>query len=278
MRATVHIPDLAHLQACRGHLHHQAQQLPPAGARPVTLAGRVGGWITPAAQNAVAGLPGVHIEPEAVHITAAARRSLAAVLEQLAHALNQAGLIRAWRNELLDVVAEGQHLAQMERGAMRPLGLLTQSVHLNAWTPDGRLWVARRALDKSTDPGLWDTLSGGLVAARETCAAALLRETHEEAGLPAAMLAGHSPLRTVLRMHRRLPEGYQVENVLLADCVLPAAAVPVNQDGEVIEFRCLNMTDLQSFLGRGVFTLEAELCILDSLQLRLHADRVAQAS
>ncbi len=225
----------------------------------------------------MAGLPGVHVEPEAVHVTAGARRSLDTVLEHMAQALNQAGLIRAWRNESLDVVAEGQRLACIERGAMRPLGLLTQSVHLNAWAPDGRLWVARRALDKSTDPGLWDTLSGGLVAAGETCATALLRETYEEAGLPAMMLDGCGPLRTVLRMHRRLPDGYQVENVLLADCVLPAGVVPVNQDGEVIEFRCLDLAGLWSCLEGGVFTLEAELCILDSLQRRL-ADPVAQAS
>ncbi len=261
------------LQTRNARLVRRAQQLPPAGARPVTIAGRVGGWIGPIAQTAVADLPGVHIEPEAVHFTAAptARLSLDAVLREVALALRDAGCIRAWRDELLDVMAEGQTLARIERGAVRPLGLLTQAVHLNGWSPDGRLWVARRALNKSTDPGLWDTLSGGLVAAGEDPESALLRETFEEAGLPAVALAAHGPLRTVLRMHRRLGDGYQVENVLLSDCVLDAGVAPRNLDGEVLEFRCLAMPELWDMIVRGAFTLEAELAILDSLRHRLKA-------
>jgi 8-oxo-dGTP pyrophosphatase MutT (NUDIX family) len=254
-------------------LVRRAQQLPPSGARPVTVAGRVGGWIGPAALAAVADLPGVHVEPEAVHFTAApaARLNLDAVLRGAALALRDAGCIRAWRDELLDVVAEGRPLGRIERGAVRPLGLLTQAVHLNGWSPDGRLWVARRALNKSTDPGLWDTLSGGLVAAGEDSESALLRETLEEAGLPAVALAAHGPLRTVLRMHRRLEDGYQVENVLLSDCVLDAGASPRNMDGEVLEFRCLSMPELWDMIVHGAFTLEAELAVLDSLRHRLRA-------
>lgn len=270
MDATSAAFTLDDLQARNARLVRRAQQLPPAGARPATIAGRVGGWIGPAALSAVAGLPGVHVEPEAVHFTAApaARLNLDAVLRSVALALRDAGCIRSWRDELLDVMAEGRSLGCIERGAVRPLGLLTQAVHLNGWTPDGRLWVARRALNKSTDPGLWDTLAGGLVAAGEDPESALLRETQEEAGLPAVALAAHGPLRTVLRMHRRLEDGYQVENVLLSDCVLDAGAVPQNQDGEVLEFRCLAMQDLWDMIVHGAFTLEAELAILDSLRHR----------
>ncbi|CAM5187099.1 8-oxo-dGTP pyrophosphatase MutT (NUDIX family) OS=Castellaniella defragrans OX=75697 GN=HNR28_000190 PE=4 SV=1 [Castellaniella defragrans] len=259
------------LVARSARLVRRAQQLPPAGARPVTVAGRVGGWIAPRALAAIRDLPGVDVENEAVHFrpAAAERLGLDAVCQGVAQSLQSAGCIRAWRDELVDVVAEGRTLARIERGAVRPLGLLTQAVHLNGWAPDGRLWVARRAFDKSTDPGLWDTLSGGLVAAGEAVESALLRETHEEAGLPAVALAAHGPLRTVLRMRRRLDDGYQVENILLSDCVLDEAAVPRNLDGEVLEFRCLNLTQLWDMITHGAFTLEAELCILDSLQRRL---------
>ena len=261
------------LRARNARLVRRAQQLPPAGARPVTMAGRVAGWIGPVALDAVAALPGVHVEPEAVHFTAApaARLPLDAVLRTVALALRDAGCIRAWRGELLDVMAEGRPLARIERGAVRPLGLLTQAVHLNGWSADGRLWVARRALDKSTDPGLWDTLAGGLVAAGEPIESALLRESYEEAGLPAVALAAHGPLRTVLRMHRRLDDGYQVENVLNSDCVLAEGTVPRNLDGEVLEFRCVAMPELWDMIQHGAFTLEAELAILDSLRHRLPA-------
>jgi 8-oxo-dGTP pyrophosphatase MutT (NUDIX family) len=122
---------------------------------------------------------------------------------------------------------------------------------------------------------LWDTLSGGLVSAGEELETALLRETYEEAGLPAVALADHAPLRTVVRMHRRLPDGYQVENVLVSDCVLDAGAVPRNLDGEVMEFRCVAAGPLQDLLAQGAFSLEAELCVLDSLRHRLQDPLVA---
>ncbi|WP_322995961.1 NUDIX hydrolase [Castellaniella sp.] len=269
--------SLEELMARRARLVRRAQQLPPVGARPVTVAGRVAGWVSPAVLDAIAQHPGVHVEPEAAHLmpVPAQRLGMDAVLREIAVIMRDAGQIRSWRNELLDVIAEGRVLAHIERGAVRPLGLLTHAVHLSAWAPDGRMWVARRSLDKSTDPGLWDTLSGGLVSAGEDPASALLRESHEEAGLAPVELAAHSPLRTVLRMHRRLPDGYQVETVHLSDCVLDAATAPASLDGEVMEFRCVDMGVLRDMITHGAFTLEAELCILDSLQHRLSAGQTA---
>lgn len=96
-----------------------------------------------------------------------------------------------------------------------------------------------------------------------------------KAGLAPVELAAHSPLRTVLRMHRRLPDGYQVETVHLSDCVLDAATAPASLDGEVMEFRCVDMGVLRDMITHGAFTLEAELCILDSLQHRLSAGQTA---
>lgn len=244
------------------------QQLPPVGSRPLTVAGRVAGWVTGKATLHISGMPGVRVEDEAVHINAlpARRLSLSCVLEKLAAGLQGTGCLRGWRNELLDVIGEGERLAVIERAAMRPLGLLTRAVHLNAWSPDGQLWVARRALDKHTDPGMWDTLVGGLAAAGETLDGSLLRESDEEAGLTPQNLVSRTPLRTILRMHRRLPEGYQVEEVLVSDCVLDATVVPFSNDGEVVEFRLLGVDDLWGMIEEGLFTCEAELTILDSLR------------
>ena len=252
-------------------LIRRIQQLPPPGSRPLTVSGRVCGWVTAKATSHLAGQLGVHIEPEAVHINApsAPRLTIDAVLARLAESLKDTGCLRGWRNELLDVVGEGKRLAVIERAAMRPLGLLTKAVHLNAWTPEGHLWVARRALDKSMDPGMWDTLVGGLACARETLDLSLLRESNEEAGLLPEHLGDRSPLRIILRMHRRLPEGYQVEDVLVSDCVLDETVVPHNLDGEVCEFRCVSIDELWSMLEANEFTLEAELVILEGLQKRI---------
>ncbi|MER1966760.1 DUF4743 domain-containing protein [Castellaniella sp. GW247-6E4] len=280
MTSSPTVPAQAELAARFARQLRRAQQLPLPGSRPLTVAARVAGWITPRATEVIAGLPGVHVEDEAAHITAAATRglNLNAVLLGIAEALRDARCLRAWRGELLDVVGEGRALARIERAAVRPLGLLTQAVHLNAWSPDGRLWIARRALDKPTDPGLWDTLAGGLVAAGEDQETALLRESHEEAGLRAVEIAAHGPLRVVLRMHRRLPEGYQVENLLLCDCVLDAAVAPANMDGEVCEIRCVPVAEVWDMISHGAFTLEAELAILDSLRARAAGAVPAMAS
>lgn len=253
------------------HLVARTQQLPPNGSRPLTVSGRVSGWITARATQVLQGLPGVDTEPEAVHLAAVPGRRLTldTVLSDIARTLNDAGCLRAWRNELLDVVGEGRRLGVIERAALRPLGLLTTAVHLNAWTPDGRLWIARRAFSKSTDPGLWDTLVGGLASAGEGPDAALLRESLEEAGLSPADMADRSSLRTILRMHRRLPEGYQVEDVLVSECVLGDGVVPRNQDGEVSEIAALPLDEIWSLACDGQFTLEAELVVLDCLLRRL---------
>jgi isopentenyldiphosphate isomerase len=261
----------AAIEERRAALLRALQQLPPNGSRPLTVSARVAGWVTAKATAALRGLPGVHVEDEAVHITASSspRLSLNAVLVRVAQALDEAGCIRTWRNEMLDVVGEGRRLAVIERGAVRPLGLLTRAVHLNAWTPQGDLWIARRAMTKGTDPGKWDTLVGGLAGAGEVLDTALVREASEEAGLSPEAMAGHSPLRVIVRLHKRLPEGYQVEDVLISECVLADDVVLANQDGEVSEFRRAGVEEVWALIRERAFTAEAELVLLEGMRSRL---------
>jgi len=251
------------------------QQLPQRGSRPLTVAGRVAGWIAARATDSIRGLPCVRVGAHAVHVCRADTPPvmLNDDLARIAENLRDAGCLRGWRNELLDVVAEDQAIAVLERAAMRPLGLLTRAVHLNAWTPHGDLWAAQRARTKPTDPGMWDTLVGGLCAAGESLYESLLRESDEEAGLAPADLAGCTPPRTILRMHKRLPEGMQVEDVILSECVLPASAAPANRDGEVSCIRALSPETLWRMIRDDAFTVEAELVILHSLLGRIHRGR-----
>src|ERR1035437_4708394 len=67
-------------------------------------------------------------------------------------------VVRQWRDEQLAIVdLQGEPLATVERGVVRPLGIATRAVHLVVRSPDGGFWVQQRALNKATDPGLWDT-------------------------------------------------------------------------------------------------------------------------
>lgn len=190
-------------------------------------------------------------------------------LNQLAGALHAAGLSDAWRNEQLAVHDQFDHLkGTVERAAVRPLGIGTLAVHLVGMAPDGRFWVQQRAHDKSENPGLWDTLVGGMVSAEDEADTALARETFEEAGLTLASL---KQLRRGGRLETRRPAagahgaGYVVENIDWFSCTVPEAMLPNNQDGEVAQFRLLAQTELVEAMQRGEFTLEAALVLAEAI-------------
>lgn len=186
--------------------------------------------------------------------------ALTASLAALADAMREAGVAHAWRDEQLAVPGPGGDLlGTVERAVVRPLGIATRAVHLVGLAPDGRHWVQQRALDKANDPGLWDTLMGGMVPASDTLAQALERETWEEAGLRLPQLC---ELRHLGQVRRRSPTGdvrggYVVEDIDWYGCVLPDGVLPANQDGEVAQFQCIAPGELRRRLLDGAFTLEA---------------------
>ena len=183
-------------------------------------------------------------------------------LRAIAEWLRDAGLAGRWRDERLAVVdADERTLAQVERSVVRALGLTTFAVHLVGVAADGeRVWVQQRAFDKATDPGLWDTLMGGQIAAGETVESALERETWEEAGLDVATLLD---LRRGERLTIRRPvaEGYMVEHIEVYTARLPDGIEPRNRDGEVERFECLDGAALEARLAGDAFTLEASLIL-----------------
>ncbi|TWO72345.1 NUDIX domain-containing protein [Caenimonas sedimenti] len=189
---------------------------------------------------------------------------LSSALAAIAVVLRDAGLVRAWRDELLGVHdASGHAVGRIERGAVRLLGISTHAVHLAAWAPDGRFWLQQRAFDKPNDPGLWDTLVGGMVPAGESGLAALERETWEEAGLRFAQLEGLARGGSFLtrRPSAEVAHGYVVERLDWYRCVLPPGTVPVNQDGEVARFEGMAAREVARRLQQDEFTLEAALIL-----------------
>lgn len=252
-----------------------AQVDPPPDSPRLRIAGRDCGWVARDVLRWLAAFPGeiliepgeVHLLPELAAVPASAGRTQAVseLLARVASALFAAGRLNGWRNELLDVVAEdGTVLGVIERASVRPLGIATHAVHLNAWTDSGQLWIAQRSFSKTTDPGMWDTLVGGLVSAAETPESALLRESWEEAGLlPHHLKDGRRSGQFVVR--RILPEGYQVEHVTVVDAVLGPEVVPENQDGEVVALRTVAPEEVLEMVADGMFTLEAALSMKASL-------------
>ena len=188
-------------------------------------------------------------------------------LHQLAEALNSANLGGAWRGEQLAVHDQFGHLkGTIERAAVRPLGIATRAVHLAARTADGRHWVQQRSLTKSNNPGLWDTLMGGMVSSADTIQSALERETWEEAGLRLNQLrnlarGGVLAIRQPARDGNGA--GYVVEDIDWFTCTVPDGAQPMNQDGEVAQFVLMTSDEVMSAMQRGEFTTEAALILAE---------------
>ncbi len=258
------MPPMLHSPPDTSHLFEplvaRARVDPPAGSLPLYLAERQCGWV--AADVPALCQPVGSLRRQGDGWALAQEQTAGdAAWAALARHLHEAGRLRGWRNELLDVTAlDGTVIGAIERAAVRPLGIATRAVHLNAWSPEGNMWISQRALDKSTDPGMWDTLVGGLVAAGETDHDALMRESWEEAGLESALLATAQPAGEYC-VRRGLPEGYQIEWVGVFDVVLPAQVVPQNQDGEVAQIRQATPAEVIERLAAGEFTLEAALAI-----------------
>lgn len=210
---------------------------------------------------------------EAWRVELSAAAEAAPALAAIAQWLHANGLAAAWRDELLCVTdPSGSPVALIERAAVRPLGIATHAVHLVACDARGHVWVQQRAFDKATDPGRWDTTMGGLLSADESIAHTLARETWEEAGLRIEALRG---VATFGRMTVRRPvaEGYMVEHIDMFEATVPDGLVPLNQDGEVERFECLDRVSLVERLHADAFTLEAGMILATWLERRAATGR-----
>jgi len=247
---------------------------PPSSPRlPLRWDGRTIGSVDTAL---VAALPSVHRADTAPLLHAESggwtvHGDLGEGLHRIALALRAAGLAHVWRDERLAVCdGSGIRLATVERAVVRVLGIATRAVHLVGFDPQGRVWLQQRALTKPNDPGLWDTLMGGMVSADDTLETALERETWEEAGLRLQALHDVQPggwVHLERPAHDGTRHGYLVEDICWSRCTLLDGVVPVNQDGEVERFECLAPRELVARLQRGSFTDEAALVLLQALGL-----------
>lgn len=211
--------------------------------------------------------------------------------EQLQAALVQLrdlGHLAAWRHEAFSFWPQADALPdpgqpeflRIERAGFRFLGLMSHAVHINGFTPDGRLWCGQRSASKATDPGQWDNLTAGGLGAGESLAACAARELYEEAGY---RLQAPEQLTAVgrVRISRATPTGWHDEMLHVYDLRLPGEFVPHNQDGEVQGFACLSGPQMMARMpgphdGREandrhdlhhpLFTHDAALAIAQSLQ------------
>lgn len=154
-----------------------------------------------------------------------------------------------WTGEPVRVLTpEGEHLFNMNNGGSQLFGVLSFGVHLIAWTMTSegkKYWIQRRSMEKGMHPGKLDTTAGGGIKLGETAFAAMIRESEEEASIPADIPAAHLKSCGIVSYHLDysfLDNPGSYPHVLhVFEMELPAEVTPRPNDGEVSEF--LTMTE-----------------------------------
>jgi len=196
-----------------------------------------------------------------------------AALVDVTNALRSDGEFPAWRDELYAVAPSfgAAPAFLIERGAARWFGVRTWAVHVNGVVglgEESQLRFARRSPDKGIDPGRLDNLVGGGIAAGARVAETLVKEAWEEAGIDAACARSARPAGAV-HVRRALPDGLERETIFVHDLALSRHFVPVNQDGEVVEYQRVDLHEaarlIASERGPDEVTIDASLVVLDFL-------------
>jgi isopentenyldiphosphate isomerase/intracellular septation protein A len=126
--------------------------------------------------------------------------------------------------------------------------LLHPVVHLHVISPRKDLLLQKRPLSKAIQPGKWDTAVGGHISAGESLETALKRETAEEIGLK------DFSARFITKYHWQ----YEVENELVYVFVSHDHKGVGVQSEEVDELRFWTRQEIESKLGKGIFTPNLE--------------------
>jgi hypothetical protein len=244
-----------------------------AAYRRFMVAGKHVGWVVPDFAVALARFPHVfHVDEGTVTLqprldTFEARS--AAVAEVL-DTLRAEGQVPGWRNELY-TVAQGFHeapLLAMERAATVLFGTLSYGVNLNGFVGrewEMKLWIAKRADTKPVDPGMLDLIVGGGQPMGISPWDNLMKECHEEAGMPQAIAKGAKPvsiitLLVLIKGHMRV--GLQFNY----DLELPKDFTPQNTDGEVASFMLIPVGELiERLRNADEFSYDVALVQLDFL-------------
>lgn len=192
-------------------------------------------------------------------------------METVARELAARGVLTRWRNERYAIGPPGGEASffALERAAVRFFGFAAQAVHLNGLTNragERAMWIARRSRFKPIDPGMFDNLTGGGIGGGLGIEQTLIKEMWEEAGIPAE-IARRAVRAGAIDVCREVPDGLHAETIHMYDLELPSDFDPVNQDGEVEEFRCLPLGAVVAELeGDAPYTVDAGLVAIDCLR------------
>lgn len=251
-----------------------------AGYRRFVVAGQALGWVRPDWAERLRAFPEVfHVEAETVTLDPglADFDSRSRAVEAVLRRLREDGLIPGWRDEPYPV-GTGFHappLLQMERAAVPGFGVQAYGIHVNGFVETApcrneglRIWVAKRSRFKPTGPGKLDHLVAGGQPLGIGLRDNLLKESAEEAGLPAAIASRARPAGFVSYVMTN-EEGVRNDVLFVYDLAVPPDFRPVNTDGEIEEFYLWPVEQVIEVLsGSDRFKFNVALVIIDFLVRR----------
>ena len=211
--------------------------------RPFVVAGRQVGWLKPPFLDELRVFPQVFAVSEAAVALSPALPTPEArtqAVDEVLRRLAQRGLIEGWRDEAYPVTLRWgtPPLMVMERAAVPHFGVRAYGVHMNGFVREGGrilMWIARRAYDKPTFPGMLDNMVAGGQPEGISLMDNLVKECHEEAGIPEALARRAVPVG-VITYAMETPEGLKPDAQFVYELELPRDFAPRAIDGEIHEF------------------------------------------
>ena len=256
---------LDHIRACNN--------FDPAGFRPFRVGGDRVGYVPHALAEELRRWPEVfRVEDGAVALDPALTgfegrsEAMDGPLRQLA----AEGRIEAWRDEPYPVTPDWHvpPLMRMERAACPHFGIRAFGVHLNGFVrkADGlHMWIARRAYDKPTFPGMLDNMVAGGQPLGIGLMDNVIKECAEEAGIPKSIARKAVPIGMISYTHQP-PEGCKPDQMFCFDLELPEDFSPRVTDGEVAEFYLWPVEKVAAIVRETFeFKFNCNLAIIDFL-------------
>ncbi len=193
-----------------------------------------------------------------------------AAVEPALRAFAEQGLITGWRDEPYPVMREwgDPPLMQIERAACPALGVRAWGVHVNGYVRRGDelyMWIAQRAADKPSYPGMLDNMVAGGQPIGIDLRANVIKEAAEEASIPVE-ISQHAVAVGMISYAHQGPDGLKPDQMFCYDLELPDDFTPDNTDGEVEEFELWPIAQLaETVRDTFDFKFNCNLVIIDFL-------------
>lgn len=175
----------------------------------------------------------------------------------VAYVLDEPYPVKGHNNEIFFVI---------DRAMVPFLGFRSFGQHINGYVnkADGLyLWIGTRARDRRIFPGMLDNMVAGGLPHGLSLQQNLIKECHEEAGMPEALALEAKPV-SAITYNAISEKGYKPDTLYCYDIELSEEFVPVNTDGEVEKFELMAVDEVISKVRQGgLFKLNCNLVLID---------------